>query len=170
MRKTCRLFVVLGVAIGILAAAPAAFAAGKPETVTEHWQITDTFNDVICIGGVDQDAVISVVERGVFHGTFAQDGTYHDTGTFTGTFVADPVDPALPTYSGRYTGWFGDNNNANVDNSTFTFSATGSAPDGSKVNFGTTEHLTADSIVWPEDSDEPIVEGVRSEVHLFRCK
>jgi hypothetical protein len=170
MRTSFRVVVVVVIGLGLLAGGPAALAAGKPETFTEHEDnFTDTFTDVVCINGTDQEAVISIVENGVFHGTFFDDGTLHVTGTFVGTFSADPVDPSLPTYTGRYTGWFGENQNSNIDNITFTFSARGSAPDGSKVNFGSVEHLTASSIEFVEGSDEPIVSGLRSEVEVFRC-
>lgn len=171
MGKIFRTSVVLGVVCVLMAIGPAALAAGKPETFTEHERdFTDTFVDVICIDGVEQDAEISIVESGVFHGTFGPDGTLHVTGTFVGRFVAEPLDASLPTYTGRYTVWFGENQNANVDNTTFTFAATGTGSDGSKVNFGGVDHLTAGSIAWDEDTGEPILSDLRSEVHAWRCK
>ncbi len=170
MRKLLRIAVVVVVLGGLMAAGPAAMAAGqRPETFTEHQDdYTDTFTDLACIGGVEQEAVISIVEDGVFHGTFFEDGRLHVTGTFVGQFIADPVDPALPTYTGRYTVWFGENQNKNVDNGTFTFHANGSAPDGSKVAFGVVHHITAGSIDWTDD--EPVLTDLRSEVDLHRCK
>jgi hypothetical protein len=170
MTKLLRVAVVLTIVLGVMAVGPAAFAGTPPETFTEHEQdFQDTFTDVVCINGTDQEAVISIVENGVFHATFWNDELNHITGTFVGRFVADPVDPALPTYTGSYTVWFGGNQNQKADNTTFTFRANGSAPDGSKVAFGNVGHVTADSIVFDEN-DELIVDGVRSEFFKGRCK
>jgi hypothetical protein len=170
MRKLLRVAVVLSIVIGVMAIGPAAFAGTQPETFTEHEQdFTDTFTETaFCINGSEEEVVVSIVENGVYHATFWNDELNHITGTFVGTFVADPVDPALPTYTGRYTVWFGENQNQNVDNTTFTFRLNGSAADGSKVAFGAMHHVTAESIV-AHDLDL-ILDGVRSEFFNARCK
>lgn len=171
MRKLLRVAVVFLIVVGVMAIGPAAFAGTQPETFTEHeWDFTDTFTDpMFCINGSEEETVVSIVENGVFHATFWNDELNHITGTFVGSFVADPVNPALPTYTGRHTIWFGGNQNQNVDNTTFTFRLNGSAADGSKVAFGAVHHVTAESIIFDEN-DDLILDGVRSEFFKPRCK
>lgn len=171
MHIITRTVTIVAVLAALLGVAPPALAGNgqRPETITEHQEgFTDTFTDVFCINGAPEEAEISIVEDGVFHGTFFQDGRYHVTGTFVGRFFANPTNPALPNYTGTYTVWFGENNNKNVDTSTFTFRANGSADDGSKAVFGHVEHLTAGVITWTDDG--PVLTDARSEVSHFRCK
>src|SRR6266545_5810805 len=134
--------------------------ASKPVTVTFHEKnATESFHDVIpCLEG-GAGATITTTENGVFHVTAAgidDQGTpdpeddvfippYHITGTFTGTVVAVPDDPSLPTYTGHFTTWFGENSNAKsfVDTDTFTVIAHGS--DGSIIKFHDTFHVTVNA-------------------------
>lgn len=170
MRTILRCAVVLGIVVGLLAAAPMAFAAAKPETFTERWRdLTEVFTDVVCINGEFEEATISIVSNGVFHGTFFEDGRLHLTGTFVDRFVVDPVDPSLPTYTGKVTGWFGENQNSNVDNTTFTFKAVGTGSDGSRLNWHDSGHITAGSIQFDEETHEPILDDVRVEFFRSRC-
>ena len=169
MRKLLRVFVVVGMITGLLAIAPSAFAAGKPETFTEHERdFTDTFTDVICLDGEDVLAEITIVEQGVFHITELGEELYHLTGTFTGTFVAVALGSDT-TYTGRYTTWFGENDNQNIENTTFTFRANGVGSDGTRVRFSQVGHITADEIEFPEEDGDPLVEGVRSEFFKGHC-
>jgi len=128
-------------------------AAGKPVIFTDHeHKATDTFHDVIpCLDG-GAPATITTTENGVVHLTAAgldANGDpippYHITGTFTGTVVAVPDDPSLPTYTGHFTTWFGENSNAKsfVDTDTFTVIAHGS--DGSIIKFHDTFHVTVNA-------------------------
>src|SRR6266498_2367646 len=91
-----------------------------PITLTFHEKNSvDTFHDVIpCLGDGGAPATITTTENGVIHLTaagFDENGNpippYHLTGTFTGTFVAVPDDPSLPTYTGHFATWFGENSN-----------------------------------------------------------
>jgi hypothetical protein len=172
MRKLLRVAVVFSIVVGLMAIGMAAFAGTQPETFTEHERdFTDTFTDsTFCINGSEEETVVSIVENGVFHATFWNDELSLFTGSLVGAFVADPVDPALPTYTGRYTVWFGDNQNQNVDNATATFRLNGSAADGSKVAFGFVHHVTADSIIFDDENHDLILDGVRSEFFNARCK
>jgi hypothetical protein len=69
--------------------------------------VTETFTDVL--PGVSDSADITITYNSVFHITELDNGTYHVTGTLAGTFiaVADGV-----TYTGRFTQWFGENENS----------------------------------------------------------
>jgi hypothetical protein len=133
-------------------------ASAKPVTVTFHEKKeVFTFHDVIpCIGSGEELATITTTENGVFHVTAAgidDQGTpdpsddvfippYHVTGTFTGTFVAVPDDPSLPTFTGHFTQWFGENSNKKNFTATFTFTVIGRGSDGSTIKFHETAHIT----------------------------
>jgi hypothetical protein len=79
---------------------------------------------------------------GVIHLTLLANGTYHITGTFRGTFEFVPDDPTLPTYTGRFTQWFGENSNNQNFAATFTFTLHGTGTDGSKLKFHETAHFS----------------------------
>jgi hypothetical protein len=144
---------------------PGSSAFAQAQTVTETVKNqTETFIDELpCVG----QAEITITYNGVFHITETANGT-HVTGTLTGTFVADPLDPSLPTYTGRFTQWFGGNDNANMDNMTVTFSVRGRAEDGSRVNFHVVAHVTAGTIDFSTDPPT-VVTGVRVEFEKARC-
>jgi opacity protein-like surface antigen len=133
-------------------------AAAKPVTITFHEKnATETFKDVIpCLGEEPAPATITTTENGVFHVTAAgidDQGTpdpnddtfippYHVTGTFTGTFVAVPDDSSLPTFTGHFTQWFGENANRKNFVTTFTFTVIGTGTDGSSLRFHETAHFS----------------------------
>ena len=128
----------------LLVAAIAALAlvvpsASATETETQHQKkFTETFVDELpCVG----EATITTTSNSVFHSTENRKG-FHVTFTSTGKFVADPTDPSLPTYSGRFTIWFGENSTEKVQNGTFTFSVTGKGEDGSRIRFHVVGHFT----------------------------
>jgi hypothetical protein len=60
------------------------------------------------------DGTLTLVYNDVFHGTINKTGSWF-TGTLTGTFSFVPVDPSQPSYTGRFTTWFGDENNKQND-------------------------------------------------------
>jgi opacity protein-like surface antigen len=153
MKRFLAVCVVVGTVVGGIAGA----AWARPVTLTFHEKhATETFRDVIpCLDG-GAPATITTTENGVFHVTAAgvdDQGTpnpdddtfippYHVTGTFTGTFVAMPDDPALPTFRGHFTQWFGENVNRNNVASTFTFTVIGHGSDGSTIKFHETAHFS----------------------------
>lgn len=164
MRTALRLVLVLAMTLAALAAAPAAFAAGTASPETQHFSDTQSFHDIFpCIGAGSELAQVDLVENGVFHITQMASGGFHVTGTVVGTFTADPDNPALPNYTGRFTEWFGGNDNARVDEASDTFSATGRAVDGSgTVGFRHADHVTAGQLDF--SGDEPVVvSGLRSQ-------
>jgi hypothetical protein len=83
--------------------------------------------------------------RSIFHITYftnPSDDEYWVTGTMTGTITFVPYDPTQPSYSGRFTTWFGDNLNEKNATSTFTFSARLTGTDGSVVTDHEVGHYT----------------------------
>ena len=144
--------------------------ASKPVTVTFHEKnATESFHDVIpCLEG-GAGATITTTENGVFHVTAAgidDQGTpdpeddvfippYHVTGTFTGTFVAVPDDPSLPTFTGHFTQWFGENSNTKNFAATFTFTVIGRGSDGSVLKFHETAHFSVSAQGATLEFDKP---------------
>jgi len=144
-----RILVLAGLVLAALAVSATSQAA-PPVTFTEVVKNeTETFTDVVpCredLGPYD----ITITYNGVFHATAAgfdaQDEPippYHLTGTTTGRFVAVPSDGTGPTFSGRFTQWFGENSNRKNANGTFTFSVRGTGSDGSTVRFNVVAHFS----------------------------
>jgi hypothetical protein len=129
-------------------------AQAQPVTVTVHeHKATETFTEVFpCIGNGQELATITTVENGVIHVTAAALGPndelippYHITGTFTGTFTAVPQNPSLPTFTGHFTTWFGENSNQKTFNGTFTFTIIATGSDGSTLKFHETAHVTVNA-------------------------
>jgi hypothetical protein len=114
--------------------------------------VTEEFVDVIpCTG---EPATIQITYNGVFHESMAADGSMHVTGTQTGTVVVTPLDPTLPTYTGRFTLWFGGNINSPNEGfwETFTVKLIGS--DGSRLMLNEVEqfHVSATGEITVEFS------------------
>ena len=126
-----RLFAICAV-LGLLLATSAGVAAAGAGAVS----YTQTFHDATEIyhAGVDPGtfpfpcgvgtALVTYTYDGVFHVTVLTGGTGAGTswatGTMTGAVAIVPDDPALPSYSGRLTEWFGDNNNLRNGTEAFT--------------------------------------------------
>lgn len=103
-----KLFLLLIPLLLGLMAGPA-LAQATSTTVPFHG-VTEEFQDVNpCTG---EPATIQITYNGVFHESTGADGSVHVTGTQTGTVVLTPEDPSLPTYTGRFTIWFGGNFNS----------------------------------------------------------
>lgn len=85
---------------------------------------TQTFKNVTevstdsnpCTGDL---GTLTLTYNGVFHVTELTSGigagTFWATGTLTGTFSFVPFDSSKPSYAGRFTTWFGDNDNLRND-------------------------------------------------------
>src|SRR6266496_2708341 len=134
---------VLAAAAVLLVAAPSVRADGKgaqTETQTFH-NATDTCVDFVpCTSNL---ATITITYNGVLHFTVNKAGDFWATGTMTGTATAVPLDPSNPSFTGKFTTWFGeaDNKQNGVDHSTFTVHLTGS--DGSTIKFHDTAHVSS---------------------------
>ena len=126
------------------------------ETITEQ-NVTETFAEVVpCGAGGTALYDITVTYNLVEHSTFGPK-SIHFTFAQTGTFVAVPHDPSLPTYTGHFRERGGFNGNARNENGTFTFSLHGTADDGSTIVFNTVEHFNVTA------------EGVTHEFSFPRC-
>ena len=138
-----RLFVLTALTATIAAASGVVGAPAWAHATTKTFHIhngTQTFVDrVPCIGG---KATITLTFNAVFHRTRIGPHLFHVTETMTGTFVAVPLHPNRPTFSGHFTQWDGFNSNRQSLTGTFTFSVHGVGSDGSTVNFHEVAHFT----------------------------
>ncbi len=133
------------VALAALVAVPAASPAGAGAV-----SFTQTFKNVTevstdsnpCTGDL---GTLTLTYNGVFHVTELTSGigagTFWATGTLTGTFSFVPFDSSKPSYTGRFTTWFGDNDNLRNDAETEILRVRGTGSDGSVLNFHVVAHL-----------------------------
>lgn len=138
---------VAALACGALVfAAPNAFAAGAGAvsfTQVFHDQV-DTFSDVVPC--TDVPATITTTSNGALHVTSLTSGigagTFWFTITQTGSVTIVPDDPTLPTYTGHFTFWDGDNGNLKNGTETFILEVRLVGSDGSLINGHFLEHAT----------------------------
>ena len=139
---TKRLLTMVTVAL-IALATGSGTAIAAPTTTTIHERaVVETFVDVL--PSCDEDPPryeITTTSNRVFHETVFADGRVHETFTDTGTFVAEPLNPSLPSYTGKFTIWGGFNANKKSVNGTFIFNVHGTSPDGSTFRNHTAEHF-----------------------------
>ncbi len=137
-----KLAVVLLTALLVALVGPA--YAGPPTTTTKHEKgVVETFVDVVptCEGG-GPSYTITTTSNSVEHETLFDDGRLHVTFTSTGTFSAVPLDdPALPSYTGKFTTWGGFNANGKSGSGTFTFNVSGIGSDGSTFSTHNVDHF-----------------------------
>jgi hypothetical protein len=129
-------------AAGLLLVGAPAFAQPPVTTTNVQKNLVDTFEDVIpsCEEGGPL-YTITTTSNLVEHTTVFDDGREHGTFTQTGTFVAEPLEAGLPSYTGKFTVWGGFNANNQVVNGTFTFSLHATGSDGSRVSVNNSEHF-----------------------------
>ncbi len=125
VRKLLFVAAVLGLLVGM---SSVALAQAETETITVQ-DFTETFSDVDSCTGVPGE--ITVTYNGVFHVSEDPNGGVHVTATQTGTVQFIPDDASLPSYSGRFTGWFGGNVTSNGEGFWVTFRVNASGSDGS---------------------------------------
>jgi len=126
-------------AIGMVAAAPAAYAGGPTTTVTHAHGVTETFVDTGA-NCSDDPYLVTVTYNGVFKESVFEDGRAHVTFTQTGTFMATPIADGQAG-SGHFTIWGGFNANGKTVNGTFTFNATGTNADGTRISTHGVDHF-----------------------------
>jgi len=115
----------------LVTAAPTSGAAST-STQTFH-QVTESFQTANpCTGDL---GTVTTTYNGVLHMSADATGGFHVTGTLTGTFEFEPDDASLPSFTGRFTNWFGGNIGANGEGFWSTFSLTGYGSDGSVIHF-----------------------------------
>ena len=150
---------VLTVAVVALVAVPAASPAGAgaqsfTETLKNFTEVTTDANP--CTG---DPGTLTQTYNAVFHVTFLTSGigagTFWATGTLTGTFSFVPFDSSKPSYTGRFTFWFGDNGNLRNGTSTFTVRIHGTGSDGSMLNFHEVGHVSVSATGVTLSFDKP---------------
>lgn len=153
-RRLARLLALPLAALALAVPTAAAAAGATSDTTTEHGA-TETFVDVFpCLG--DAPYQITLTYNSVEHTTTLPNGTVHVTGTETGTVAAVPVDDAtLPSFSGRFTEWFGFNANRANQAGTFTFTVHAAGSDGSSVAFHETAHESVSATGTTVSFDKP---------------
>ena len=161
---------VLGVVVVALLAVSTATAAGNgagAQTFTEHTHQEHVVDfDYLPCSDPPIPGRITQTINSVFHATELTSGngagTFWITGTATGKVLFEPIDselvggpddtlvpedpnweviPGGTTYSGRFTVWFGENQNLQNHNGTFTFGVTALGSDGSRLRFHETAHF-----------------------------
>ena len=147
------LVLATGGMLGFTAAAASADGRGAQTFTQTFKDATDAFVDFVPCR--DFQATITITYNGVMHYTVNKAGDFWATGTMTGTATAVPLDPVNPSFSGKFTTWFGtsDNKQNGVDHSTFTAHLTGS--DGSTIKFHETVHLSTSASGMTVSFDKP---------------
>jgi hypothetical protein len=136
-----RSLLALGVAAAVAALSAAPASAAPATTFTQTVKgVTESFPEVNECSGAT--GTVTITYNGVFHVTELASGGLHVTGTQTGTFTFVPDDPSEPTYTGRFTTWFGENVNARNATGTFTFRVRGVGSDGSVLRFHQVAHFS----------------------------
>jgi hypothetical protein len=122
---------------GVLTSAP---ATARATTETVHISnVTDSNPDVNPCSGAT--GTFSETYSGVFHSTVLPNGTSWFTGTLHGTASFVPDDSTQPSYAGKFTTWFGDENNLRNEVESSTFRAILRGTDGSAVMVHETFHV-----------------------------
>lgn len=107
-------------------------------TAAPAWGVTETGHGVeIVIDDPDnpcQPAVGTAWVNFVYHESAAANGSFHVTGTETGTFLITDGQGG-PEATGRYTVWFGANFNTSQSGFWLTLRAKGEFEDGTPVQF-----------------------------------
>jgi hypothetical protein len=133
---------VMGIAFMLLG--PSASAASPPVTETTHYHnVVESYVDAA--PSCDRDGQLysfTTISNTVRHVTEFPDGRVHIATTYTGRFVAEPLDGADgPSYSGRFTIKNGLNVNGKSVSANYTSSMTGSGSDGSRLRVNSVEHF-----------------------------
>lgn len=127
--------------LALLITTTSALAGGNGATTfteTAHQETTVETDDSGDVCGLTGEVTTTV--NSVFHITMLNNGTTHVTGTATGTFTFE-ADNGV-TYTGRFTQWFGENDNRSNSAATFTFTVRGVGTDGSTVGLHETAHVS----------------------------
>jgi hypothetical protein len=150
--------------LGVLAIGGVSAASATSDTIAVQG-VTDTFPDVNpCTG---DPVTITLTYNSVVHVTTLPSGEIHLTSMFTGDVVLEPLDPALPTYTGHVLDWSNQIYNRNEDLATFTTRARVTGSDGSTIRLGIVAHVTADTV--DVSTDPPTTTGLKVSFLRFSC-
>ncbi len=131
-------------ALAFTASGAAAAGAGAVSFTQVFKNQVDTFKDVVPC--TNAPATITTTSNGALHVTELTSGigagTFWFTITQTGSVTIVPDDPTLPTYTGRFTFWDGDNGNLQNATETFILEVRLVGSDGSLINGHLLEHMT----------------------------
>jgi hypothetical protein len=152
-----RKLVLVLIAAAALVAVPSPAGAGAQsftETVKNFTEVSTDSNP--CTGDL---GTLTQTYNGVFHVTELTSGigagTFWATGTLTGTFSFVPFDSSKPSYTGRFTTWFGDNDNLRNDAETEILHIRGIGSDGSVLSFHEVAHLNVSASGITVSFDKP---------------
>jgi hypothetical protein len=118
-----------------------ATAWGQATSTTVHFQGTDPPAPSSDCNGNPYTLVIGPYS-GVMHETDLPNGTFHITLTAQGSETLTPDAPGLPTYTGHFAFWDGDNLNQRNATSTTTFPNQLKGSDGSHITAVNTTHFS----------------------------
>ena len=166
MRRILRAGASVSLSLALLAmlAVGGVSAAAQADTIVVQG-VTDSFVDVNpCTGDL---STITVTYNAVVHIATLPSGEVHFTSTLTGDVVLEPLDPALPTYSGHLVDWSSEIYNPNEDIATFTTRARVTGSDGSVIRFGVIAHVVADTV--DVSTDPPTTTGLKVTFLRFSC-
>lgn len=130
-----------GLAITGALLAPAAALATETETI--HFSDTESIPDVNPCSGATGTRTTDF--KVVFHITALDNGTFHATGTLTGTISFVPDDPSQPTYTGPVAERFGENENSRNFTHTETLNVVLTGSDGSRLDVHGLIHFTVNA-------------------------
>jgi len=164
MRARILATVIAAAMLAAFGASGVSAAAAQVETTVVQGA-SDSFADVNpCTG---DPVTLTLRYNAVFHMTTLPSGEVHLTSTLTGDFVLDPVDPALPTYTGHVLDWSNQIYNRNQELATFTTRARGTGSDGSVIRLGVIAHVTADTV--DVSTQPPTTTGLKVTFMRFSC-
>jgi hypothetical protein len=152
------LVILLVAAVALAVASPASPAGAGAVTYLKTFQnVTEVSTDANpCTG---DPGTLTLTYNGAFHATEFTSGIgagmFWATGTLTGTFSFVPFDSSKPTYSGRFTTWFGDNDNLRNGTETETLRVRGIGSDGSVLSFHGVAHMTVTATGITFSFDKP---------------
>jgi ABC-type transport system substrate-binding protein len=159
------LAVLIGVAMLVAFGVSVVSAATAQADTVVVKGVTDSFVDVNpCTGDA---ATITLTYNAVVHVATLPSGEVHFTSTLTGDVVLEPLDPALPTYTGHLLDFSNQIYNANEDVATFTMRARVKGSDGSVIRFGVIAHVVADTV--DVSTDPPTTTGLKVTFLRFSC-
>ena len=153
MRRRWLLAWLTGLTLSVALLAPAAAFATETETI--HFNGIDSHASANLRSG--GPGTLTIVFSGVIHTTALEDGTFHMTGTTTGTVTFVPDDPSQPSFTGHLTEWSGENVNARNSTTTVAHNIVLHGSDGSLGKQHILFHLTVNAngtVTSSIDTDE----------------
>jgi hypothetical protein len=122
----------IAVALGLLVGLPSVAGAEAVSGTIKFDDVTQSFQDVNpCTGS---PVTVTMTYDGVIAYAVDAQGGLHLTGTLVGTIEVVPLDPSLPTYTGRFANWFGESTSSNSDGDWVTLNIKLRGSDGSTIS------------------------------------